>query len=53
MTTAIPGMRRISSHTGGNRLRSEGFRARRPVRGVVLADLHRRLRRQCYQGHRV
>ena len=50
---AIPGHRRISDQTVRNRLRDAGIRARRPVRGIILTQQHRQLRRQWCQAHRV
>ena len=51
--TALPGVRGISDQTVRNRLREEGLRARRPVRGVILTQQHRLRRRQWCQVRRV
>ena len=37
----VPGLRRISAQTVGNRLRENGLRARRPYFGTVLRRRHR------------
>ena len=54
-TTAanIPGLRRVSSQTIRNRLRSQGIFARRPVRRNILTQRHRAARLQWCRTHRV
>lgn len=51
--SSIPGNRRISDQTVRNRLREAGLRARRPLRAVVLNNVHRQNRLQWAHEHRV